>query len=233
MKLIDKKYLSQKSSFGALVYTSWCYFVVQWNRNKDLRSSHCERIDLIMTPFPYPRAYIDWEIPLRQDGSRLECAESKEDYEFYVNWLADYLFYKDITIPESQRQICQKGVLDIAEEYSITTILDDIELAVLNGDGFEGFHKQELERWEEEDADIKEEYIDEDGINTYFTTEEQFARVAEEFNERREKVPASIKHADIPYRPILARHLKRFPKHKDRVKVLDGYFARIAENFQK
>lgn len=186
-----------------------------------------------MEPFPYPRAYIDWEVPLRQDGTRIQSTESEEDYNIYINWLADYLFYKDFTVPECQMQIKHKGVLDIAEEFSITTILDDIEHAIQNGDGFEKFHNRELECWKEEDPDIKEEYIDENGINTYFTTEEQFVRVAEEFNERRDKVPNSINHADIPYRALLSWQLKMIPKHEDRVKVLDSYFLLINENFGK
>lgn len=72
-----------------------------------------------MSPFPYPRSYIDCEVPLLPDGTRLGRTRSQEDYEMYLNWLADYLLTKDIPIPE-----CQKGVtVDLCSVTKIKNIL--------------------------------------------------------------------------------------------------------------
>ena len=185
-----------------------------------------------MFPFPYPRSYIDCEVPLLPDGTRLGCTGSQDDYDMYLNWLADYLFIKDIPIPE-----CQKGVtadiLSLAEELTITPIIYDIEHYVESGEGFAGLHEMELDAWENEDDDLKPEYIDENGQNSFFTTEKQFNRVAAEYEERKKMLPAGIDYADIPYRPLIAQQMKSIPRHEDRVAALHGYFSRINENLGK
>ena len=185
-----------------------------------------------MLPFPYPRSYIDCEVPLLPDGTRLGCTRSQKDYDMYLNWLADYLFTKDIPIPE-----CQKGVtadiISLAEELTITPIIDDIEYYVESGEGFAGLHEMELDAWDNEDDDLKSEYIDKDGQNSFFTTEEQFSRVAAEYEERKKLLPEGIDHADIPYRPLIAQQMKKIPGHEDRVAVLHRYFSRINENLGK
>ena len=72
-----------------------------------------------MNPFPPPRAYVDWTVPTRKDGTPIDSTRDAADYEAYISWLADYLFTKDIPLPN-----CQKGVMDdmlsLAEELSIT-----------------------------------------------------------------------------------------------------------------
>lgn len=185
-----------------------------------------------MSPFPYPRAYVDCEVPIRADGTRITQSQSTEDVDFYINWLADYLYTTEIPVPDCQKDVTA-DILSLAEELTITPIIDDIEHYVESGEGFAGLHEMELDAWENEDDDLKPEYIDENGQNSFFTTEEQFNRVAAEYEERKKMLPSGIDHADIPYRPLIAKQMKRIPRHEDRVAALEGYFALIAENLGK
>ena len=185
-----------------------------------------------MSPFPYPRAYVDCEVPIRADGTRLTQSQSTEEVEFYINWLADYLYTKEIHVPDCQKDVTA-DILSLAEEMTITPVLDDIEYYVESGEGFAGLHEMELNAWDSEDEDLKKEYNDEEGNNAFFTTEEQYNRVAAEIEERKKNLPDEVHHADIPYRALIARHLKKMPRHEDRVTSLKGYFARIEENLRK
>ena len=185
-----------------------------------------------MFPFPYPRAYVDCEVPVRADGTQLTHPQSKEEVDLYINWLADHLFTKDIPIPERQKGVTA-NILSLAEEMTITPILDEIKHYVESGEGFAGLHEMELNAWNCEDEDLKKEYIDEDGNNAFFTTQEQYNRVAEEIEERKKNLPEEVHYADIPYRALIARYLKTIPRHEDRVAALKGYFARIVENLEK
>ena len=185
-----------------------------------------------MSPFPYPQAYVDCELPVRPDGTRLERPRSSEESDYYINWLADYLYTTDIPIPDSQKDITA-DILSLAEEMTITPVLDDIEYYVELGEGFAGLHKMELDAWDVEDEDLKKEYIDEEGNNHFFTTEAQYNRVAAEIEKRKKNLPEGVHYADIPYRALIARQLKKIPRHEDRVAALERYFARIVENLGK
>ena len=88
-----------------------------------------------MSPFPYPQAYVDCELPVRPDGTRLERPRSSEENDYYINWLADYLYTTDIPIPDCQKDITA-DILCLAEEMTITPVLDDIEYYVESGEGF-------------------------------------------------------------------------------------------------
>ncbi len=57
--------------------------------------------------------------------------------------------------------------------------------------------------------------------------------MAAEIEERKKNLPDEVHHADIPYRALIARHLKKIPRHEDRVAALERYFARIVENLGK
>ena len=84
-----------------------------------------------MFPSPYLRAYVDCELPIRADGTQLKWPQSAEEVDFYINWLADYLYTKDIPVPDCQKDVTA-DILSLAEEMTITPVLADIEHYVLH-----------------------------------------------------------------------------------------------------
>lgn len=186
-----------------------------------------------MNPFPPPRAWVDWKVPLRADGTPMECTWSQDDYEAYVEWLADYLFEKDIPVPE-----CQKGLEGfpyfVPDDFSPLEF-ELLELMIQDGVDYPTYLIRKTEEWNEYYKELQEQFpdseeSDETSNRKYFfehcvATEEQFHQVERELAEKKEKgVSERIDHFDIPYRAVYAQTLKKMKNHEERVAALARFF---------
>ncbi len=182
---------------------------------------------------PLPRSYVDWEVPTSDAGTEVGICTDETDYRRYLEWLASYLFLKDIPILESQQAIlsCYRvlgvdhAVIELSDHlgYSILDT-ESIQQMSASGQPFSEQHVAELETWNYIPDEAKEDWTEED----YFTSESDYIRLGEEFKEE-QKVPSHIRHADIPYRPVLAALFKDVPDPKKRYDLLDCFYRNFNE----
>jgi hypothetical protein len=195
-----------------------------------------------MNPFPPPRAYVDWKVPIRSDGSLLASTEGKVEYYVYISWLANYLYEADIPVPKCQEELCGFPCF-IPDEFD-PFAFEDFENKIMEGLDYQAYYKLKTEQWNEYYKELKEQFPDSDESDEtsnkkYFfdvcvATEEQFNRVGMEIAERRSKgVPAEITHADIPYRAVFSRTLKLIPSHSDRVSALNAFYDKYSREMDK
>lgn len=188
-----------------------------------------------MNPFPPPRAYVDWEVPLRPDGTRLVSTRNQRDYEYYISWLADYLYEKEIPIPENQRGLTGFPcfVPDVFDPFAY----DDLVLAISEGVSYEEFVEEVLASYDTYLEEMRESYFDaqeEANDKAYFIdvcvpTREQFERTALEMEAfRRSGCPKEIDHADVPYRAVFAKTLKQWATHQERVNALRQFYDQFS-----
>ena len=186
-----------------------------------------------MIVLPYPRAYIDWTVPNRQDGTAIVPPLDDNDYGVYLNWLADYLYENDFPVPESQRDV-QATLFDLSENLSIDWLnLEFLERHIKEGGTFSEWHQSEVDRFESLDETEKELWLEssESGCPEYLS-EKDFNRIANEVKQK-SRVPSEIQYLDIPYRALISRILKKIPEHSERVAELDRYFSNATENYSK
>jgi len=177
---------------------------------------------------PQPRAYVDWTVPCDAQGRVVGVCRDPETYTRYLDWLADYLYETSIPLPESQTELLkrykQKGanyaVLDLSDclGYSIWET-DDIERAFREGQSYSAIHEVEQKAFDELSEEEKEEWLPED----FFTSPEDYERIGRELEESK-IVPQHIRHADIPYRAVLADLFKGIPDRSKRREMLDYFY---------
>ncbi|EFI33119.1 hypothetical protein Dthio_PD0434 [Desulfonatronospira thiodismutans ASO3-1] len=80
-------------------------------------------------------------------------------------------------------------------------------------------HQMELDYWNDLSDDEKKEWE----VEEFFTLEDEFFRIRDEYMEFK-KVPSRIRHADIPYRPILASLFKSIRDFEERCRLLDLFY---------
>lgn len=186
-----------------------------------------------MKPFPPPRAWVDWKVPLRADGTPMESTQSQGDYEVYIQWLADYLFEKDIPVPECQKEL--DGFPYFVPDGFSPCEFEFLELMIGDGVDYPTYLMRKTEEWNEYYKELQEQFpdseeSDEASNREYFfetcvATEEQFNWIARELAEKKETgVPESIDHFDIPYRAVYARTLKKMKNREERVVALERFF---------
>lgn len=186
-----------------------------------------------MIVLPFPRAYIDWTVPLRPDGTAIVRTLNESDYDLYLNWLADYLYETEFPIPEAQCSV-QASLFELSEHLSIDWgYLDSLETHIKEGGSFAAWHQKEVEGFESLDKAEKQIWLEssETGSPEYLL-EKDFNRIVKEVEDAK-RVPSEIEHLDIPYRSVISRILKKMPEHVERVAELDGYFGNISENLSK
>lgn len=186
-----------------------------------------------MIVLPFPRAYIDWTVPCRPDGTAIVSTLNESDYGLYLNWLADYLYETEFAIPESQRGV-QTTLFELSERLSIDWLyLDSLEMHIKEGGSFAAWHQREVEEFESLDKTEKQIWLEssESGSQEYLT-EKDFNRIVREVADAR-RVPSGILHLDIPYRPVISQILKEIPEHVGRVAELDRFFSDISDNLSK
>ena len=182
------------------------------------------------------RSYIDTTCP-RDDMGREIGAAHGDEFERYIDWLAEYLFRTEIPVPENQKQLLQEyqekgadhAVFDLSEclgyseepwDYDCYTSYDDYRMHMLEAFGT---LSQEEQR----------EYLYGENVEgTYYMSGIDYARCKSEFDEAK-KVPEHISHADIPYRPVLAALFKCIPEHDKRKELLEYFYSNLNENLSK
>lgn len=190
---------------------------------------------------PKPRAYVDWTVPKYQDGNDIGFCCDDETYDYYISWLADYLFYTEIPIPDCQKETLLEFENDRGIASAVFWTSDNwglammdtemIEHAYVAGESYEEFHRYEVEEmWNKLDKNEQElyEYPDVE----YFVSEADYNRIGKEEIESL-NVPEHIKHADIPYRPIFAKLLKSVKDKKERIKHLDYFYMNFNDCLSK
>lgn len=183
--------------------------------------------------YPHPRSYIDWTVPTDKNGKEIGVCADDDGYRYYLEWLADYLFMTLIPVPEPQAKLLEEyrergadyAVLDLSDllGYSCldTAFLEEM---AASGKPFSEYHALEMADWNELSIDEKEDYTEE----VVFTSEEDYMRLGEEYKAA-QLVPAHIRHADIPYRPILAALFKDIFDARKRYELLDFFYRNFDE----
>ncbi len=182
---------------------------------------------------PRPRAYVDWTVPLDDQGGEIVAAKSSDEYRFYLQWLADYLYKSEIPLPPNQQALFEEymergvdyAIIDLSDMlgYSIWD-LDIIENMIEEGRPFKDLQQSELDLWNGMSDEEKEIWADEE----VFTSEEDLLRIRQEYLESK-TVPSHIRHADIPYRPILAAFFKEIPDAGERYRLLNLFYRNFNE----
>ena len=189
-----------------------------------------------MNPFPPPRAYVDCVVPSRKDGSMLICANNELDYNFYISWLADYLYENEIPVPECQKAL--SGFPSFVPDEFCPLAFDNLESMIEEGMTYAEYFTEMTKQCNDYCKEMKREFPDSDegdeDVNRKFSldicvaSEEQFNRVVKEIEERkRSGIAAGISYADIPYRAVFARTLKGFPTHDERVSALRTFYEQL------
>ncbi len=185
---------------------------------------------------PRPRGYVDWVVPQDEAGNDIGICSDTETFNFYINWLADYLFYTDIPVPDNQLETLEDFRKDNGIRCAVFWTSDDwgfsawdtelIEESFINGTTYKELRELELEHWNELSQSDQE--IFEDPEAECFTSEIEYKRIGEEKIESM-KVPEHIQHADIPYRAIFAKLLKPVTEKEERIKHLKYFYYNFNE----
>jgi hypothetical protein len=182
---------------------------------------------------PRSRAYVDWTVPLGEGGKECGVCTDEAGYRHYLKWLADYLFTQRIPVPSSQRALVKRyrklgaahAVIDLSDElgYSIWAT-DILERQLADGKSYAEIHQRDVDAWNELSEEERRDWTRQD----CFISERDYQRLAREFAEAK-KVPRHIRHADIPYRPVLAALFKDIPDPKRRYELLDLFYRNFDE----
>lgn len=191
----------------------------------------------MMLPLP-PRAWTDWAIPTDEKGKEIGVAETPACYEFYLRWLADYLYETDITVPECQRDAVKKyaseegassAVFDLGFTMGILYYdIEALEHLSLKGVDWETVHSEEMAQYKEHYEEDREIISEED----FCVSRKDYERIGREVREA-QRLPSHIKHLDIPFRPVFAALLKNVPDHEDRYRHLKGFYHEFNDAFSK
>ncbi|TVQ99468.1 MAG: hypothetical protein EA399_07745 [Desulfovibrionales bacterium] len=185
---------------------------------------------------PRPRAYIDWTVPLDEFGNEIGVCQDTATYHKYIEWLADYLYHTEIPVPENQRK--DLAEFEAKEEIAsaVLWLSDDlgfslwetemIESCCFKGLSYEEYHQIEITLWNEMPENEREVY--EDPKEEFFTSEADYKRICQEAIEAK-RIPSHIQHADIAYRPIFAKLLKKVASKGERIKHLNYFYHNYNE----
>jgi hypothetical protein len=182
-----------------------------------------------------PRAWTDVNVP--------SAPENVDWFDFYIEWLADYLFTIPIPLHTRQLEYASK-MLDVDPESRIFEISDNYGYAIYELDGLENsyeagedwldYDKRQRDYWDNDmDADNREV---EESYEQWSTSKITWYRCREEWTESTQPIfkqgllPA---HADIPFRALLALAIKRIPERDKRIKSIRRFFMNFSENASK
>ncbi|MDD2599828.1 MAG: hypothetical protein PHO37_11470 [Kiritimatiellae bacterium] len=183
---------------------------------------------------PRARAYIDWAIPVDKNGQEIGVCTDPDTFEFYIDWLADYLYETVIPVPECQ----QADLSEFQEADGISTAVfwtsDDlgssfIELEIIEQSFNEKSSYLEYVKFKKDYyyslSEIERQEIY-DSEEECFVSEIEFNRICQE-TEQSLNVPSHIRHADIPYRPLFAKLMKSQHDKYERIKELRYFYANL------
>lgn len=182
-----------------------------------------------------PRHFCDLSVPSRADGTPINRDATGEDYTIYVHWLADHLYETDLPLHprqlawalESDNREPSHGIFKISEEASFGLWnLEYVEQAFADGGTWEDEMAEARRTWEA--AWPSPEDHEDHPVEEYLITRNVWDRIGEEWMEK-----PVYHHADIPYRSLLARLLKRIPDRERRIWEIDSFFRNFFDNLAK
>lgn len=185
---------------------------------------------------PRPRAYVDWAVPLGDHGNEIGVCHDTATYRRYLEWLADYLFRTEIPVPDNQLNVLaefeskdgiKSAVVCLSCDWGLSIwYAEEIENCFLEGLSYAEFHQKEISMWNDLPNNLRELY--ENSEDEFYTSEADYKRIGREAVEAK-KVPPHIQHADIAYRPIFAKLLKKVESKKERIAHLDYFYRNFNE----
>ena len=179
------------------------------------------------------------QLPNNPTGKLMNDSKSKEDYEAYLGWLADYLSKNQVPVSARQQAYCHR-LEKLTTKEAMTNIGMNAaiyEFHALPPEAFEAlnewngtyidFTEADVERiynyalrLRQEAKEISDERtIDKDAIRQFLEEEKEKASISEEAQE----------FCDVPYRVLLAWVLKDATDPKDRIQLLDVFFSEYKE----
>lgn len=194
-------------------------------------------------PLP-PRNFCDFTVPLRGDGSPLVRCDGREDYEAYVQWLADYLYTAELPLSAAQARWLEGRehgspsalVFEIADFYGAAVWeLDLLEMRFAAGEEFPLPDQKTVRKWDRGHSSREHDEDEEPGIRREADWLDMYDKLLRIRGEWEQHAAAGVLwcHADIPYRSLLAHALRQLPDAEDRRRELDFYFIRFGEEAAK
>ena len=182
-----------------------------------------------------PRAWTDVNVP--------SAPENVDWFDFYTEWLADYLFTAQIPLHTRQLDYASK-MLDVDPESCVFKIsdiygyviyeLDGLENSYAAGEDWLAYDKHQRDYWindlDDDNREVEESY------EQWSTAKITWDRCKEEWAEstqpifKRGLLPAN---ADIPFRALLALAIKRIPDRQKRIESIRHYFKNFFDNASK
>lgn len=187
---------------------------------------------------PPPRAWVDWTIPTNDEGEEIGVATTSHSYQFYLRWLADYLYQTDIPVPECQEAMIERysteggassAVFDLGDTMGMLLYdIEGLERHSEEGMSWEAVHAEEMEFYEEYSEEERETITEED----FCVSQEDYERISREAKES-QRMPSYIKHADIPFRAVFASLFKDVHDPEERYRLLDRFYYNLNESASK
>lgn len=187
---------------------------------------------------PPPRAWVDWTVPTDKSGREIGVCRTQPDYQFYLHWLADYLYETEIPVPACQRELVERfrsgdgaddAAFHLGEDMGYLLLdLEAYERSSLEGTSWEELNEFEREMYESVWGDDRETY----SLEEFCASREEYAQIGREAREA-ETIPEAIGHADIPFRAIFAALLREVPDHGERYRCLDRFYCSFNEAASK
>lgn len=187
---------------------------------------------------PPPRAWVNWTVPTDEEGKEVGVANTPASYEFYLRWLADYLYATNIKVPDCQLEMVRKysseggarsAVFDLGDTTGILLYdIEGYETRNLEGVPWETVHEEELEFYGEYSEDEREAMTEED----FCVSREDYERIGREAKES-QQVPSHIRHADIPFRAVFASLFKAVHDPEERFRLLKQFYYSIDKSASK
>jgi len=182
-----------------------------------------------------PRAWTDISEP--------EFPEEVDQYKYYIEWLADYLFTTDIPLhPRQLEYVTQMGgmkpsscIFEISDIYGYTVdVVEGIENSLEDGEDWTAYDNRHRDFWDNDFDDQARE--DQGCYEEWATSSIIWHRCRDEWLEKQElikKYGNIPDHADIPFRSILALSIKQIPGREDRIKYIQHFFQNFFDNASK
>lgn len=181
-----------------------------------------------------PRAWTDVFVPT--------ALTNVDWFDFYTEWLADYLFTSEIPLHPRQLEYASKistldpssCIFEISDIYGYCIYeLDGLENAYDAGEDWLAFSARERAYWEDDTNSMTRQELtyEEWAIshNTWYRCHEEWLESTQPIYQQ-EHIP---KHADIPYRAFLALAIKRIPDRNIRIQTIRRFFINFSDNASK
>lgn len=181
-----------------------------------------------------PRAWTDLVMP--------EQPPDTDWFDFYTEWLADYLFVTNIAV--HPRQVCYVGhmqanksedcIFGISDDYGYAVFeLDMLEQDFSNGIDWATLNERQKSVWQSLEKDEAQEG---ETFESWSMAKATWDRCHEEWLELQQLAAQNgtpPTHADIPFRALLAVAIKCIPDRRERINKIRHYFVNFTDNASK